>query len=60
MRRATQRPFEWNDYENSDLVLNPEDVHPSAIQHRLVGERLYLWLVEHEYVERWIAECGRR
>lgn len=54
--RSTQRPFDWKDYEQSDLVLNAEDVHPSAIQHRLIGEKLYQWLVEHEYVERWLRE----
>jgi hypothetical protein len=58
--RTTQRPFDWRDYENSDLVLNAEDVHPSAIQHRMVGEKLYQWLVEHGHVERWIAERARK
>lgn len=58
--RATLRPFDWKDYEKSDLVLNPEDVHPSAIQHRMVGEKLYQWLVEHGHVARWIAERGSK
>jgi len=50
---ATGRPFSWEDYAQSDLVIAPDDWHPSVKQHALIGQELYKALVAAGHVARW-------
>jgi len=56
---STGRAFTWADYEHSDLVLNPQDVHPSKLQHELVGRRIFAQLLDSGWIAEQVARTRR-
>lgn len=48
-------PFTWEGYTTSDLVVSPQNLHPSVLQHRMAAELLHSTLEESGWIERMKA-----
>ncbi len=52
LEEETGRPFSVDDYKVSDLVVSPDNLHPSVRGHRLIAETLYGELERRGILER--------
>lgn len=48
-------PFSWEGYTTSDLVVSPQNLHPSVLQHRMAADLLYTTLLESGWIERMVT-----
>jgi hypothetical protein len=52
-------PFSLERYCKSELVVNAENLHPSALQHQIIGRRLAFELWQQGLIERLLAKVPR-
>lgn len=50
---ATGKPFSWKAMMKTDLVVNPNNGHPSVKLNRMAAERLYEALRDEGWIEEW-------
>ena len=52
IQERTGRPFNIPDYKASDLVVNPNNLHPSVLAHGMIAEALYRHLDSSGILDR--------
>lgn len=53
-----QRELDGESYASSPLVVGPDNLHPSALQHALACSRLAAWLQQSGWIDGQLAERG--